>query len=172
MARRSRRGGRAVSRNKNQVWSTVLQDAANITTGTTLSSNIVEPSDWSVVAGAERATILRVRGWMSITHKELTGAAAGGPVFCYMAIYDEDESSLNASIPNVYADEDIMGTWGHQFPFVDAANGANSFDSIIDVKAMRKVTNGMDCRMVISNNTSATIQATLVIRALIRKGGN
>ena len=173
MARR-RSSSRAVKRGpKNQVWTTIVNSIVAILSGATKTgTDIVAASDWTTVAGAERATVLRVRGWFAATTKTTTGSFAGGSAFAYVAVYDKDDLSLDASLADTYAEEDIMATWGHVFPFVDSGAGIETWSQEVDIKAMRKITSGQDLRFVATNLTPVTISMSLVLRALVRRGGN
>ncbi len=94
MARRghSSRGSRRGP--KNQVWTTILNRNVGILAGATKTgTDIVAPTDWTVVGGSERATIMRIRGWFAVTMQEPVLAFIGGSAFAYVGLYDEDEVS-------------------------------------------------------------------------------
>ncbi len=172
MARgRKSRGSR--SGPKNQVWTTIVNVATTISSGATKTgTDIVTSADWTAVGGSERATILRIRGWCGASVDVPAGAFAGGAVFGYIGLYDEDELSKDASLALTYLDEDIMTTFGHTFAAVPAGGIIPAYNHEIDVKAMRKIRTGIDCRFVATNITAEDMNMSLVIRALVRRGGN
>ena len=157
---------------KNQVWTTVLREDDIILSAATQSSDIVTTSDWSAVGGLERATVMRVRGWLSCSFKPTTGSFGGAGVFCYMSTFDDSETSPSGSVVQTYSEEDILGTWGWHSPFIDTGTAPTSWIQTIDVKAMRKIKTGKELRFVITNEGAAILHVSLVLRALVRRGGN
>ncbi len=170
----ARNRSRSVKRGpKNQVWTTILNQSVTIIAGATKTgTNIVQDDDWSGANGQERATILRVRGWFSLVNKFATGSFAGGGFFAYVGLYDNDELSAPANLAGTYAAEDIMATWGKEFAFTDTGTVGDVWSEVIDIKAMRKIRTGQALRFVATNSTANDAKISLVIRALVRKGGN
>ena len=157
---------------KNNVWTTVLMDDIVVATLGAAPFNIVQDTDWQAGAGQERATILRIRGWISVHNKTTTGVRPDGTWFAYICVLDEDAASSDASDPATYADEDILWTDGGQFTVTDTnASGEVSYRRI-DVKSMRKIRVGQQCRLVFQNSSTGDMQISGTVRALMRKGGN
>ena len=157
---------------KNNIWTTILGDEVAIGAASSTTFDIVAAADWTVAGGLERATILRVRGWFSAVVKDATGSFAGGAHFAYIGLFDEDETSPGGSISGTYIDEDIMATYGFLFAFADTGTVGQTWSQEIDVKAMRKIRTGQDLRFVYTNSGTTSVEVSLVIRALLRRGGN
>jgi len=164
------RGSRSTKERGQNVWTTVLSAQSSIATGVTIERDIVADSDWSTTAGTSRATLMRIRGYFSVIHKLTTGSFADAPVLAYIAIFDEDETSPAATDVNTYSDEDVIWTAGHLFAFADTGTVGPTWQQEIDVKAQRKIKNGQEVRLVITNAASISVSVTLVVRALLRRG--
>jgi len=157
---------------KNNVWTTVLADAFGIATGATQQFNVVQDNDWTTVGGQERATVLRIRGWLALHNKITTGVLPEGSWFAYLTVQDEDAPAAVADVALTYAEEDILWTDGGVFTVTDTnATGHVSYRRI-DVKAMRKIRTGQELRLVVTNSVANTIDFSAVVRALLRRGGN
>ena len=173
MAKRPNRHGQSVRASRGRglnVWTTVLSLSGGITAGGATAFDIVQDADWVPSAGTAKATILRIRGWMSVINKDTTGSFAGGAVLAYIGMFDEDTLSPSGTLPSTYTDEDIMWTAGREFPFTDSGASGLSWLQDVDVKAQRRMRNGVDCRLVIANDMSVSIDVTFVVRALLRRG--
>ena len=174
MARRSGRVTRGSRRGpKNQIWTAILADDVSILTGTTSLFAITQDSDWTRGQGQERATILRVRGWMSISARLGAGITGDGAVGALVQL----ESDLAVAPPNAlliasYVDTDILWTAGHQFPHAEGDMSLAAWDRDVDIKAMRKIRAGQRLSMVVTSNLTNTVSISLVLRALVRVGGN
>ena len=174
--RRSR--GRAFSKPtgpKNNIWTVVLSNQGLVTTGAQTAHVIVSTTDWQrgVIGGSERATILRVRGYVSFAPKIATGTIAGGSIVGYVTVVDEDISlDSSPSVASTYIDEDILWTRGTAICFQDAGEAVPAVSWDMDIKSMRKIRIGQELRFVWSNATAGSVEVTLVLRALLRVGGN
>jgi len=173
--RRPLRAASKVRGPKNNLWTVVLSNQVSVVSGAQTRHQIVGSTDWlrGVVGGSERATILRVRGYVSFSPKILTGTIAGGAFLGYVTVVDEDVA-IDASplLASTYIDEDILWTRGESFPFEDAGDGVRSVNWDIDIKAMRKIRIGQELRFVWTNSSPGTVSVTLALRALLRIGGN
>ncbi len=170
MARSRIRRGASNRGPKNNVWSTVLIDENGTAAGITQTFPLVLDEDWSGASGQERATILRIRGWLSFSNKTTTGVRPEGVFFAYITVQDEDAPAAAANLPSSYTDEDIMWTGGGLFTVTDTNATGHVTDLLIDVKAMRKIRIGQVCRLVLT--PSVDVETSGVLRALLRKGGN
>ena len=170
MARRGR-----VSRSAKQkgalIWTTLVNEESSIAVGATKTgSDIVADADWTAVGGQERATIMRVRGWFTVTQEPAAALTGAGTVFGYIGVFDEDELSVDASVAGTYKDEDIMTTFGHMFPYSNIGEPSpNAWSEVVDIKAMRKIRSGQDLRFVLTNKSSLICEVSLVLRALIKR---
>ena len=170
MAAKSR-GKRYARKSGNLVWTVVTNDSFTINPGVTVSgSDIVSDSDWTVLGGMERATILRVRGWFGINVEPALALTAGGPVFGYIGLFDGQEPSTAADLATTYNEEDILTTFGWQFPYTNIGEAPGpTWHQDIDVKAMRKIRSGQDLRFVLTNLHSLKVEVSFVLRALLKR---
>jgi len=175
MARRrgsSARGSRTV---KNNVWTTVIAQELVVAASAQLELNIAQPSDWAFGVG-QRATLLTVRGYISICAALSDLAAVEGAVLWYIAPVDADISTAQApQLAPTYIEEDILTTGGHIFENFNPNNaspGRMTKDWDVNIKTMRKLPPDTTVRFVLANRTSDDIKITSVMRALLRKGGN
>ncbi len=172
MPNRSRRrfGNRGSKQRGQNVWTTVLTAQASLASGASVSFDIVADVDWTAIGGTERATLMRIRGYLNVIHKLTTGSFADAPVLAYIGMFDEDEASPAATAVTTYTDEDILWTGGHLFAFADTGTVGPTWRQEFDVKAQRKIKSGQECRLVVTNAASIAISLNLVIRGLLRKG--
>jgi len=171
-----RRTTRAVARRgpKNQVWAVSVFEQTNVPVATTaLLAVLVAGSDWnSSNSSAERATLLRIRGWMSMRQETAAGVGTAGAIFLGIFVLDEDGTTPDMSTASTYADEDILWTGGVQLPSLgDATARSFTMDWIVDVKSMRRITNGQGIRLAVTNPTGSTCDFSGVFRSLVRKSG-
>jgi len=174
MARARRLTGRAVRGTKNQVWTVSLVFELQVVAAvpTIIFSPVTDP-DWvRSNASAERATLLRMRGWMSV--RGLSTTFSGGAVMMYALLSDDDAPIVPADVANTYAEEDILWTGGTMLPDMpaDASGVQPTRDWDIDVKSQRKFRAGEGVDFVMENNCANSIEVSGVIRALVRMGGN
>jgi len=174
MAGRRRGSSRAVRRSgpKDQTWTTVLLDNTVVDDNPTVGADLVIPADWGAGAGLERATVLRVRGWLTFQ------PPVALPSTCFMAIETQDQglgaAAVDPTLPAFYADEDVVWTRGVSVAVTAAANDLYVPTLDVDVKAMRKITSGMVLRLSMRTNGPVGAQWTVngVLRTLVRIGGN
>jgi len=170
MARRRAGVTRATRKKGALIWTTVLGNNILVDNGARTEADIVTSSDWTVVGGSEKATLMRIRGWLGVSLTPAGALTSGAPVFSYIATFDEDELGPGAATATTYSEEDILATYGHEFPYTNLAEGRGpTWQQIIDVKAMRKIRTGMDVRLVLSNLTSLDVVVSFVIRGLIKR---
>ena len=168
--RRTMRASRGV---KDNVWTVVLLDDVSLAASGQSDSAITTESDWS--SGGERATMLTVRGWLSINGDNEAGAKLEGSVFAYIGLVDQNiAAAAGPTSASTYVDEVILTTMGGQFVNTGAGDLQTreplSWD--INVKTKRTFQSGTDIRLVISNQTGKAVKISGVLRALLRKGGN
>ncbi len=170
MARGRRRRGASASRGpKNQVWTVIVLDEL-VVSSTTQDALIVDSTDWAVSAAAsfERATLLRIRGWLSLTRA--VTVAVSTSYFFAIYITDEDAAAVSPADTTMYTKEDVIWTGG----FAMGAGNASSVEQPvivsldIDVKSMRKITSASQVRLgLVSGDAAANLSAAGVIRALV-----
>ena len=154
---------------KNQVWGAVLVNGSTVDETTPpFDFNIVEGGDWSGAAGSERATLMRIRGWLTL----VPPASVPSTLF---VIVTKDEVGVGAAgndptVAATYGTEDVLWTYGISVA-ATVANDLMVLPVNIDIKAMRRITNGDQIRMTM--RTSGPIGASWTIsgaiRSLIRK---
>ena len=171
MARRHMRATRGI---KNNVWTVVLQNELVLAASAQHESPIVTEADWS--DGGERATCLTMRGYLSVAGSTQTAVAqTEGGILWYIGVVDRDIPAGSAPAPQTaatYVQNQIFTTGGHIFPAVAIEVTRDTYDVEIDVKTKRTIQAGQDITLVLANRTSDEVKLTLVIRALLRKGGN
>ena len=160
---------------KNNIWTVVLSDSTVVVAAAQTTHAIVSSIDWQrgLIGGSERATILRVRGYVSYALKIGTGVRVGGNIMGYVTVVDED-IALDAppSTASTYIDEDILWTRGAAVNRTEVGESVPIIYWDMDIKAMRKIRIGQALRYVWVNNTGDSVEVTLVLRALLRAGGN
>ena len=157
---------------KNNVWTTILAEDVDIGAGGLSGFNIVQDSDWTASAGSERATILRVRGWLTVHNKTSTGIRGDGAFFLGIFLLDSDAATPNPSVASTYVDEDTLWTGGGMFTITDTNATGHVTDLLPDVKAMRKMRKGQELRIAVASPGLTNLRVSFVLRALLRKGGN
>ena len=157
---------------KNNLWAALQTIEKDVLTLTSNVNDIVADSDWQRAASLERATLVRVRGSMSMTNKNASGSFAGGPVWQYIALMDEDAAAPPGNIVGTYVNEDILWTDVRTFSFADTGTVGIHIDIPIDVKAMRRMRTGQRLVHVLTNDTLVTVRYSLITRALLQLGGN
>ena len=177
MAGRSKggHGSRAVHRGpKNNLWTTVLFNQTQLGLGAQNTSLIVTEDDWIRAAGGnERATILRVRGKLTVAADEL-GAVASGTVMAYVMVEDEDVAiAASPFLAATYANEDILWTGSVAMPQFALDTVIEPYTWDLDIKAMRRIQRDQELKIVIANAAAGRkVIVTGVLRALLRLGGN
>ncbi len=170
MAVSKRRFTRGVSKSgvKNQVWvSTVVLDVLFDDTPA-IEFNIVQGSDWEVSGQAEVATVLRIRGWLAVRSIQNSVFASW---FSAMYKTDEDTGVSSPTGLGLYTDESVLWTDGGGASDYTIDPNQHHEYCRIDVKAMRKVTNGEQIRMTFASNVTRVHGVSGVFRALVRRGG-
>ena len=158
---------------KNQIWTVILLNEVVLADGGQQHSNIVQQSDWSSTGG-ERATVLTIRGWLSVSFtNDVSVASNEGSVFWYIGVIgDGIVTPLSPLAANTYIRPSILTTAGHLAEAVPIGGRANSKSWDINVKTMRTIKASETIALVLSNESDRTINTSGVIRALVRKGGN
>ncbi len=176
LSKMARRRFRGVSRrNKDQIWSVSLFNDAVVGPGVTSNvASLVAKTDWEASSvSAQRATLLRIRGWFSMRQETTVGVGSSGAVYYYISLVDEDATVALGDNPNTYADEDILWTGGAFLPSLgDASARSYIKDWILDVKSMRKMRTGQVVDMAVTNTTANNIRLSGLIRSLVRMGGS
>ena len=156
---------------KNQLWTAVLFNGAPVSDSPAIEGGIVEPADWSSAAGFEKATLLRIRGWLSIV--PVASSASAGT--CFIAIYKVDADDPVRAFDNVveYVDEDVIWTGGVSWTAATATPDLVPKTLVVDVKSMRKIDVAQEIRVsFVCGAVNDDCLVSGVLRALVRKGGN
>jgi len=161
MRRRAARGARDL------VWTTVLSIDENVALNATSTNEICVASDWTASDGFERATLLGIRGFLSIGIQAV-GGTEGGWV-AYIAKMSAGETKPDPLVAATYEDEDILWTGGGLLQ-AHATSVGNVYNSIpIQVKAKRKI----DVNTVITcqvRSVATTMRISILLRALLDRG--
>jgi len=172
MPKRTRRSAKHV---RDQTWAVVLVEQATFDDTPVIENDIVIGADWSATTGLERATLIAIRGWLSVTRvPTLTTLRTW-----YSLMYTTDrETPVLVAGTNGPADatgyvEDILWTYGG-IQDVGTA-GAVEMPAIvtipIHVKAQRRITSETDVRIAFASSGTGTFSYSLVLRALVRRAG-
>ena len=171
MARRVGRRSSGTRGPKNNVW-TAIHVTNTQQVSTPVSADVVVPADWTAVAGFERATLLSIRGYISVS-PDVEDISTGSIMFLIMVV-DQDTANVDPQLVAPYTEEDILWTWGVQ----TGGQGAAAIESRpttnveINVKSMRKLTNGQEVRLMANASVGLAWRWTAIARGLLRKGGN
>ena len=157
-----RRGQRPAGRN--MIWLTVVGLNTAIT-DSTLSADLVADGDWSVSSGKQSATVIAVRGWISVmSPKTAVEVSMAG----YIGIQDENATSGSPQSVATYLNEDVM--WTHGTHFGSAAITQMNWD--IDVKAKRRLHTGTELRYNFIADVTAELEVSFVLRTLLLKNNS
>ena len=156
---------------KNNVWSVVLIEDLVIDTIVT-EADIVNAGDLQAAAtGFQRFTLLRIRGWVSIS-KDVT-SVVDSTLFMMIYATDNDAGVVDPSSAASYTDEDVLWTYGVKQEGYLAANTVSSSHTVqVDVKAMRKIDTSRNIRFAVVSSVAGLQRISAVFRGLTRKGGN
>ena len=171
MAHRSRRrfSRGASSGVKNQIWTSLMMDATSIAAAGTLGLNIVEPGDWSTIDG-QKATVMTIRGYLSVSLTNSLTASAEGSVLGYIATLDDAAAvTPPPDLAASYQSTTILDTFGTAVPEVAANVLRPLWNHVVHIKVKRIITARQNVVLVIKNNSVNTIEVTGVIRSLVRK---
>ncbi len=157
MARKARRA--SARRGKDLIWTAVITDDEPISDATEIL-DIVQPADWSTVAGRASATLLTIRGMVSLRRTN----AVQGSIFMYIAVFDKDETSPSPLVPATYVEEDILWTYCWQYK----SGNIEGVQIPVHVKAKRRISSGQDVRLVfVESGTTNTADLSCILRALV-----
>ena len=166
MARMRRRAARGA---RDLVWTTVLSIDEDVVLNGTSTNEICVASDWTASDGFERATLLGIRGFLSIGSKSQDGGEGGW--VAYIAKMSAGETKPDPLVAATYEDEDILWTGGGliQNAVSTEDNGRVYASMPIQVKAKRK----MDVNTVITCqvwSVATTMRLSILLRALLDRG--
>ena len=156
----------------NQTW-TIAVGSDQTADGTpTVEIAILDGADWETNSGGlEHGTLLRIRGWLSVSKVAVSAAAT--TVFFGIYVTDVD-APVNAFPPDVasFYLEDVLWTWGTRF---EAGNASAievpvAYNRDVDVKAMRRITSDQTVRLAVITSIDSGITFSTVLRSLVRRG--
>jgi len=162
---------RAVKRSRELIWVSVGVQASLLETTLDIAQLVIS-ADWATTAGFDRATILGIRGWLSVAQTAAgTGSEAPG---IWLAIYkcgeDSPANSMDPHNAQDYVDFDVLWSGGQGGG--TSSTGANAFRSYeINVKARRKINSGEQLRMaatVPTDTATPRFNVTGMLRTLLQ----
>ena len=155
---------------KSNVWSVVVLDNVLIPSAG-VEAAIVIPDEWQPAAGGfEHATMLRIRGWLSIAR--ITTVVTLHTIALVIYKIDQNDTLKSALSATTYNEEDVLWTGGLNYPTIASGLGDDGLNPVqfdIDVKAMRRITSGDDVRLSMISSVNNASRISGVLRALIRK---
>jgi len=129
---------------------------------------LVDDADWVVIAGLKSATVMGVRGWVSLAVGD--GVQTSTNMMMLIAPMNEDAAVAAASPLNVgsYSDESIMWTGGAaQGEF---ATETQKFD--FNIKAKRRIQSGTELRLATVASDAGQFILSGVLRTYLRVDNN
>jgi len=137
--RRVRRG--FVQRNEH-FWTSIIENATDIAPNVLRFTPIVGPTDWVVRAGAATATLVRIRGHISVALD--ISAAPGGCSLTFAVIVVDADDAVNFNPMTLVSLNENQVLWTRTkqlLYFGDIANGAQVPEEnfVLDVKVRRKL---------------------------------
>jgi len=159
-ARRSKRGFRKnwISRQEH-AWTTLL-DSTTVANGIIRFDSLVQPTDWIVRIGYATCTLVRIRGHMSFFPASNTSAVAS--VRAAIVIADEDDASFNPVSATEYDEADVLWTW-NGYCAASQDNWRGVPETVIDVKAKRKIKRNDYVYLVYANSTAGALNTISII---------
>ena len=151
----------------NRLWTVVTSVAQSIAANSDLDFDILDDTDWRQGSAANRGTVQRVRGWVSVMNKIATGSFAKATYHALLLLTDDDAPTVDASAPTTYTDEDVLWTGGGQLPFQDSGD-AHVCHIEVDSKSQRRVRSGQVVTFNIHNTSATAAEIALVLRCLVR----
>ena len=170
MARRSTRGARSRGP-KNNVW-TAVHVTNTAQSSTSIEAGIVLASDWTNVGGFERATLLTIRGYISVSPNVVDVSTGSFMALIYIA--DKGATAVDPQVVTAYTEDDILWTWGAQSGGQGAAaiEARPTMTEVINVKSMRRISGQQEVRVAVNASVGLDWRWTGMFRALLRRGGN
>jgi len=166
MTTRRRGYSKSVKKTLNGIWSTILLAEVDLTIANQVF-DIVEDSDWDATGGRRRATIRGIRGWLHFAHI----IDAVDTAYATIGVTDKDTAGAESrpSLVASYVVEDIMWTGGCLFPTNVLASGAGrgNYHADVNVKSMRHISTGQDCRVNFGSLVDNSITVSGVLRAYL-----
>jgi len=177
VARRRGRVRTSVRSNKNQIWVSTIFEAVSFDDSPVIDTNILTGSQWQSEVGLTRATVMSIRGWLSLSYDSTQAVANRAYMLFYLT--DTDTPILLAGT-NGPADalgyiEDVMWTGGWQVPIGKAGSIEQSTgkEFELQIKTMRRVTSDQVIRLALAAGTGGSnFLLSGVVRVLVRRGGN
>ncbi len=167
----NRKGTRRGSgKQHDQSWSVLVIDDTVFGPAPAIQADLLEGADWTAGTGFERATLLRIRGWMTLTPAE---PQAQTSAFVTISKVDENDPAAQGSPldPVTYADEDVLWTYGTSSTALAISPDIVVPTINVDIKSMRRLTSADDIRVSWVTNVAATTwSCSGVLRCLVRRG--
>lgn len=160
--RRMSRGRRTnwVSRQEH-LWTVSKTSDFAVAAATVFETDIVSPSDWTSRAGFERATLVRVRGWI------LAYAAGTVNDTVDLAIYHRDDrlAAVDPSLAATYTGNDILWTSGGLAAKVATGDHSQVVFREVDIRVKRKLVENSSITLV--GHSTAAVTYSICLRGLV-----
>jgi len=168
--RRASRRPRGAPKRHDQMWTVLVIENQAFGPAPAVQLDLCDGADWAAGTGFERATLLRIRGWLVLNSSIDT---AGSAAFMTISKVDENDPAAQGSPtdPVTYVDEDVLWTGGAGTTVLSAVAPdmrAERFD--VDVKAMRRMTLADDIRISFETTGADLWLVNGVLRCLVRRG--
>lgn len=163
---------RSVRRKGNLTWITVVVKASILENTATQIAQLVIPSDWSIATGFDRATLLAVRGWLTVTQQGAGTAAEASAAYWAVACQDVSSADvMNPSVASDYDDYDVIFCGGLGLTAAASTVSLMPPAEQVHFKAKRRLTSQEEVSLfAFVDIDTATPRANFngVLRALIR----
>ena len=167
----------STKRRRNQTWVSTIVEAASFDDSPVIEATILSGANWSLEQGLDRATLISIRGWLSVSY--LSTQVVANRAF-YMLYMTDVDTPILAAGTNGPADalayiEDVIWTGGWQVPIgnASAVEQLQSINYELDIGSMRRMTSDQVIRIAFAAGTAgSTFIASGLFRCLVRKGAS
>jgi hypothetical protein len=170
--RRFLSGRRSARRRGNLVWVTVVVQASILENTATDVALVLSPGDWDPTGVFDHATLVAVRGWISITQQ---GAATAADASAgYLAMYVKDDNAtvvMNAGLAADYDIHDVLWTAGMGLTAAASTVSLPNRGGDLIIKTKRRISSAQRislCAFVNTDTATPRMNINGVVRALVR----
>ena len=172
-ARRTRTSSRRGP--KNQIWVSTVFEAQSFDDTPVVETSVLSGSQWQSEVGLTRATVISIRGWLSLSYDSTQTVANRAFMLFYLTDIDAPImlAGTNGPADALGYIEDVMWTGGWQVPIGKAGSVEQSTgkEFSLDIKTMRKVTSDQQIRLALAAGTGgSTFIMSGIVRLLVRRG--
>lgn len=135
-----------------------------VAAGSILDAAIVVPSDYAVRVGFERATVVRMRGWVAV---QASVAATQGFVYGMFVVRNAGSAALDPNLTASLRDYDVLSTFGGHIAKVVNGDHSQVMYHTIDIPVKRKLTEDQEINMYVKASPGVASIVSYVCRTLV-----